>query len=58
MRWANATRSAEWQREGYDMFEAMMAGIDDNFVRYVSHLQVVAEEPQPRRAAEPQVQRG
>jgi preprotein translocase subunit SecA len=35
---------AEWQREGYDMFEAMMAGIDDDFVRYVSHLQVVADE--------------
>jgi len=39
---------AEWQREGFDMFEAMMGGIDDDFVRYVSHLQVVAEpDPQP-----------
>ena len=37
---------AEWQREGYDMFEAMMALIDDDFVRYVTHLQVVAEEPE------------
>ena len=38
---------AEWQREGYDMFEAMMAGIEDDFVRYVTHVQVVAdEEPQ------------
>jgi len=37
---------SEWQREGYDMFEAMMAGIEDNFVQFVSHLQVVAEEPQ------------
>ncbi|MBM3671197.1 MAG: preprotein translocase subunit SecA [Actinobacteria bacterium] len=37
---------AEWQREGYDMFEAMMAGIEDNFVQFVTHLQVVAEEPQ------------
>jgi preprotein translocase subunit SecA len=35
---------AEWQREGYDMFEAMMAGVEDDFVRYVTHLQVVAEE--------------
>jgi preprotein translocase subunit SecA len=35
---------AEWQREGYDMFEAMMAGIEDDFVRYVTHLEVVAEE--------------
>ena len=39
---------AEWQREGYDMFEAMMAGIEDDFVRYVTHLEVVAEEaPRP-----------
>jgi preprotein translocase subunit SecA len=38
---------AEWQREGFDMFEAMMGLIQDNFVRYVSHLQVatVAEAP-------------
>jgi preprotein translocase subunit SecA len=41
---------AEWQREGYDMFSAMMASVQDNFVRYVSHLQVVAEE-EPRRQA-------
>ena len=39
---------AEWQREGYDMFEAMMAEIEDDFVRYVTHLQVVTEDaPQP-----------
>ncbi|MEX2267291.1 MAG: preprotein translocase subunit SecA [Acidimicrobiia bacterium] len=37
---------AEWQREGYDMFEAMMALIEDNFVQFVTHLQVVAEEPE------------
>jgi preprotein translocase subunit SecA len=38
---------AEWQREGFDMFEAMMGIIQDNFVQYVSHLQVatVAESP-------------
>ncbi|HWW44184.1 MAG TPA: preprotein translocase subunit SecA [Acidimicrobiia bacterium] len=39
---------AEWQREGYDMFEAMMASIEEDFVRYVTHLQVIAEdEPAP-----------
>ncbi|MFM8303601.1 MAG: SEC-C metal-binding domain-containing protein, partial [Actinomycetota bacterium] len=39
---------AEWQREGFDMFEAMMGGVEDDFVRYVSHLEVVTEtEPQP-----------
>jgi preprotein translocase subunit SecA len=41
---------AEWQREGFDMFSAMMAGVQDNFVRYVSHLQVVADDG-PRREA-------
>jgi preprotein translocase subunit SecA len=39
---------AEWQREGFDMFSAMMDGIQDNFVRYVSHLKVVSED-EPRR---------
>jgi preprotein translocase subunit SecA len=38
---------SEWQREGYDMFEAMMGGIEDDFVRYVTHLEVVAEEAAP-----------
>jgi len=43
---------AEWQREGYDMFEAMMGLIDDDFVRYVTHLEVVADDdpPAPVRA--------
>jgi len=41
---------SEWQREGFDMFEAMMAGIEDDFVRYVFHLKVVEEKP----AAEPE----
>ncbi len=35
---------AEWQREGYDMFEAMMGAIQDDFVSYVFHLQVVADD--------------
>jgi preprotein translocase subunit SecA len=42
----------EWQREGFDMFEAMMGGVEDDFVRYVFHLQVVHEEapaPPPTR---------
>ena len=32
----------EWQREGYEMFGAMMKGIAQDFVRYVMHVQVVA----------------
>jgi preprotein translocase subunit SecA len=42
----------EWQREGFDMFEAMMGAVEDDFVRYVFHLQVVkqeAPEPPPTR---------
>ncbi len=34
---------SEWQREGFDMFEAMMGAVEDDFVRYVFHLQVVEE---------------
>ena len=42
---------SEWQREGFDMFEAMMGQIEDDFVQYVFHLQVVVDdEPQSRRA--------
>jgi preprotein translocase subunit SecA len=38
---------SEWQREGFDMFEAMMGQIEDDFVQYVYHLQVVVDdEPQ------------
>ena len=38
---------SEWQREGFDMFEAMMGQIEDDFVQYVFHLQVVVDdEPQ------------
>ena len=47
---------AEWQREGFDMFEAMMGQIEDDFVRYVFHLQVVVDEqpaaPAPQRAVQ------
>jgi preprotein translocase subunit SecA len=36
----------EWQREGYDMFGALMKGIAQDFVRYVMHVQVVRNEEQ------------
>ncbi len=39
---------AEWQREGFDMFEAMMALIEDDFVQYVSHLQVATVPDAPQ----------
>jgi preprotein translocase subunit SecA len=34
----------EWQREGYEMFGAMMKGIAQDFVRYVMHVQVVRQQ--------------
>jgi preprotein translocase subunit SecA len=36
--------SVEWQREGFQMFGLMMAGINDDFVRYITHVQVAIEE--------------
>jgi preprotein translocase subunit SecA len=42
----------EWQREGFEMFGAMMKGIAQDFVRYVMHVKVVERE-QPK--LEPQV---
>ncbi|MHB1502720.1 MAG: preprotein translocase subunit SecA [Acidimicrobiales bacterium] len=32
-----------WQREGYEMFGALMEGIDDDYLRYVMHVQVISE---------------
>jgi preprotein translocase subunit SecA len=42
---------AEWQREGFDMFSAMMALIEEDFVRYVFHLEVVTDDAPQRRAS-------
>ena len=37
----------EWQREGFEMFGAMMKGIAQDFVRYVMHVQVKTQPEQP-----------
>jgi len=37
----------EWQREGFDMFGAMMKGIAQDFVRYVMHVQVIRQDAAP-----------
>ncbi|MBW3669712.1 MAG: SEC-C domain-containing protein, partial [Actinobacteria bacterium] len=34
-----------WQREGYDMFGRMVAGIDDDYLRYVMHVEVLVDKP-------------
>ncbi|TMK89031.1 MAG: preprotein translocase subunit SecA [Actinobacteria bacterium] len=38
----------EWQREGYEMFAMMMDAIAEDFVKYVMHLEVVAQPEQAR----------
>ena len=42
---------SEWQREGFDMFEAMMGIVEDNFVRYMFHIdvQVLEQDEKPRQ---------
>jgi preprotein translocase subunit SecA len=41
----------EWQREGFDMFSQMMHGVWQDFIRYVMHVQVQVNRPQPVAAA-------
>ena len=41
----------EWQREGFEMFEAMIARIEKDLVRYVMHVQVKPPEDQQTPAA-------
>ncbi len=43
----------EWQREGYEMFEAMVSRIERDLVRYAMHVQV--KEPEAPPAAAPAV---
>jgi len=40
----------EWQREGYEMFGAMMASVAGDFVRYVMHAQINVVEKQTSEA--------
>ncbi|MEY2567778.1 MAG: preprotein translocase subunit SecA [Actinomycetota bacterium] len=37
----------EWQREGFELFGTLMSSIDDDYVKYVMHAEVVVEEPEP-----------
>ena len=39
---ARRTPVAEWQREGFDMFGAMLERVYRDFVTYVMHVQVTA----------------
>ncbi len=43
--------ATEWQREGFDMFQQLMAGIAKDFVRYVMHVRAEAEQTSQQRLA-------
>ena len=34
-----------WQQEGFKMFGEMMAGIDDDYVKYIMHVEVLVDQP-------------
>jgi len=36
-----------WQREGYQMFGHLMEAIDDDYVRFINHVQLVNEQEAP-----------
>jgi preprotein translocase subunit SecA len=35
-----------WQKEGYVMFEHMLEAVDNDFVRYITHVEAVENEPE------------
>jgi preprotein translocase subunit SecA len=35
-----------WQKEGYEMFGHLISAIDDDFVKYAMHVDVVVEKPE------------
>jgi preprotein translocase subunit SecA len=34
-----------WQQEGFKMFGQMMAGIDDDYLKYIMHVEVLIDQP-------------
>ncbi|MFM8958135.1 MAG: SEC-C metal-binding domain-containing protein [Actinomycetota bacterium] len=40
----------EWQREGFEMFGALMKGIAQDFVKYVMRVQVIRNDGEAQRA--------
>ena len=36
----------EWQREGFEMFETMMDSVSEDFVKYITHIQIGDESQQ------------
>ncbi|MEC7844046.1 MAG: preprotein translocase subunit SecA [Actinomycetota bacterium] len=44
----------EWQREGFEMFETMMESVSEDFVKYITHIQVGEDDSHKNAASEPQ----
>ena len=38
----------EWQREGFEMFETMMESVGEDFVKYITHIQISSDEATER----------
>jgi preprotein translocase subunit SecA len=36
-----------WQQEGFKMFGEMMAGIDDDYLKYIMHVEVLVDQQEP-----------
>ncbi len=47
--------ATEWQREGFEMFGQMLNGIDNQFVRYVMHVEVKEKPDESPQDAAPKV---
>jgi preprotein translocase subunit SecA len=41
-----------WQKEGYLLFEQLLANVDRDFVRYITHVEAVTPEPENDRGLE------
>jgi preprotein translocase subunit SecA len=41
-----------WQKEGYLLFEQLLGNVDRDFVRYITHVEAVAPEPEADRGLE------
>ncbi len=48
--------ATEWQREGFEMFGTMMSAIDNEFVRYLMHVEVKEQEPADAAPDEPKIE--
>jgi len=45
-----------WQREGYAMFGQLMSAIDDDYLRHITHVEVLTEAPEQQDLSQAQFQ--